>query len=68
MAVVPIAQVSTPKMANQTRGPLVRDPGWRVQSGCVGQACGPGFQTVVGYRRRFDRFLDTLTAVTIMKR
>ena len=68
MAVVPIAQVSTPKMANQTRGPLVRDPGWRVQSGCVRRACGPGFQAVVRFRRRFDRFLDTLTAVTIMKR
>ena len=25
-------------------------------------------KAVVGFRRRFDRFLDTLTAVTIMKR
>ena len=68
MAVVPIAQVSTPKMANQTRGPLVRNPGWRVQSGCVLWAGGAGFQVVVGFRRRFDRFLDSLTTVTIMKR
>lgn len=68
MAVVPIAQVSTPKMANQTRGPLVRARVLRAQRGYVFPACGAGFQVVVGFRRRFDRFLDTLTAVTIMKR
>ena len=68
MAVVPIAQVSTPKMANQTRGPLVRDPGWRVRVAAFARHAALVSRQLLDHRRWFDRFLDTLTAVTIMKR